>query len=81
MSGFVTRTRTGTQSRHDVERKIAPAPQRLPAEEVERLIRARERETIRWLREKPWTAGGSLARIVANARRIHTESIARSRAR
>jgi len=50
------------------------------AEQVERTIRARERLTIRWLREKPWLAGRGLAATVAAARRTHTASIARSRA-
>jgi hypothetical protein len=50
------------------------------AEELERRIRARERQTIGWLREKPWLAGCGLARTVATCRRIHTASIARSNA-
>ena len=46
---------------------------------VERRIRARERQTIRWLREKPWLDGKRLADTVRRARRLHTQSIGRGR--
>ena len=48
-------------------------------QQIERDIRARERQTIRWLREKPWLQGRGLAATVAACRRRHTESIARDR--
>lgn len=46
---------------------------------VERRIRTRERQTIRWLREKPWLDGKRLAETVRRARRLHTESVGRSK--
>jgi len=51
---------------------------RLPADAAERAIRARERTTVRWLKEKPWLAGRGLAATVAAARRAHSASIRRS---
>ncbi len=47
------------------------------ADQVERDIRQRERETMRWLHEKRWLAGKRLSDTVRRARRLHSESIAR----
>lgn len=45
--------------------------------EVERGIREAQRQTVSWLREKPWLDGKRGADTVRRARRLHTESIAR----
>ncbi len=47
------------------------------ADQVERDIRQRERETVRWLRETPWLDGKRLWDTVRRARRLHSESIGR----
>lgn len=58
------------------EREWTPAT---TPEEAERRIRAREREVVAWIHEKPWRAGSALAETVAHCRKIHTASIKRSR--
>ena len=65
--------------RQDAARKERCLGPFIPAEEVERQIRAREREVVRWLIEKPWRGGSALKETLAHCRRVHTESIARSR--
>ena len=69
--------------RQDAERHLRLQAEPLPhltIEQRERVIRAREREMVRWLAEKPWLAGRDLAGTIATCRRRHSESIARSRA-
>jgi hypothetical protein len=67
------------QDRNDYERDLREAitAERETIAQIEARIRARERQTIRWLVEKPWLAGADLADTVASCRRAHTESIAR----
>ena len=67
----------GNRHRQDAERKMREVHRHSP-EEAERLIRAREREVVAWISEKPWRAGSALRETIAHCRRVHTESIARS---
>ncbi len=69
------------QDRNDYLRDLAaPLFDGRTIAQIEAGIRARERQTIAWLVEKPWLAGRDLADTVRACRRAHTESIARERA-
>ncbi len=69
------------QARNDYLRDLAaPLLDGRTVAQIESGIRARERQTVRWLVEQPWLAGADLANTIAACRRAHTESIARERA-